>query len=76
MDIEIDALLKLREELNAKSPKEGPSAFRLSVNDLVIKAAAITLRRVPQVNASFTDDAHGCSTTTSISASRCRSRTG
>ena len=57
MDIEIDALLKLREELNAKSPKEGPSAFRLSVNDLVIKAAAITLRRVPKVNASFTDDA-------------------
>jgi pyruvate dehydrogenase E2 component (dihydrolipoamide acetyltransferase) len=57
MDIEIDALLKLREELNAKSPKEGPSAFRLSVNDLIIKAAAITLRRVPKVNASFTEDA-------------------
>ncbi len=57
MDIEIDALLKLREELNAKSPKEGPSAFRLSVNDLIIKAAAITLRRIPKVNASFTDDA-------------------
>jgi pyruvate dehydrogenase E2 component (dihydrolipoamide acetyltransferase) len=57
MDIEIDALLKLREELNAKSPKEGPSAFRLSVNDLIIKAAAITLRRIPKVNASFTEDA-------------------
>jgi pyruvate dehydrogenase E2 component (dihydrolipoamide acetyltransferase) len=57
MDIEIDALLKLREELNAKSPKEGPSAFRLSVNDLIIKAAAITLRRIPRVNASFTEDA-------------------
>ena len=57
MDIEIDALLKLREELNAKSPKEGPSAFRLSVNDLIIKAAAITLRRIPRVNASFTEAA-------------------
>jgi pyruvate dehydrogenase E2 component (dihydrolipoamide acetyltransferase) len=57
MDIEIDALLKLREELNAKSPKEGPSAFRLSVNDLIIKAAAITLRRIPKVNATFTEDA-------------------
>jgi pyruvate dehydrogenase E2 component (dihydrolipoamide acetyltransferase) len=57
MDIEIDALLKLREELNAKSPKEGPSAFRLSVNDMLIKAAAITLRRVPRVNASYTEDA-------------------
>ena len=57
MDIEIDALLKLREDLNAKSPKEGPTAFRLSVNDLVIKAAALTLRRVPQLNATYTDDA-------------------
>jgi pyruvate dehydrogenase E2 component (dihydrolipoamide acetyltransferase) len=57
MDVEIDALLKLREELNAKSPKEGPSAFRLSVNDLIVKAAAITLRRIPKVNASFTEEA-------------------
>jgi pyruvate dehydrogenase E2 component (dihydrolipoamide acetyltransferase) len=57
MDIEIDALLKLREELNAKSPKDGPSAFRLSVNDLIIKAAAITLRRIPKVNASYTEAA-------------------
>jgi pyruvate dehydrogenase E2 component (dihydrolipoamide acetyltransferase) len=57
MDIEIDALLKLREDLNAKSPKEGPTAFRLSVNDLVIKAAALSLRRVPQLNATYTDEA-------------------
>ena len=56
IDIEIDALLKLREELNAKSPKEGPGAFRLSVNDLIIKAAAVTLRRIPRVNASYTDE--------------------
>ncbi len=56
MDIEIDALLKLRAELNAKSAKDGPGAFKLSVNDLVIKAAAITLRRIPTVNASWTDD--------------------
>ncbi len=56
MDIEIDALLKLREELNAKSPKEGAGAFRLSVNDLIIKAAAVTLRRVPKVNATYTED--------------------
>ena len=57
MDIELDALMKLRAELNVKSPKEGPGAFRLSVNDLVIKAAALTLRRIPTVNASWTDDA-------------------
>ena len=56
MDIEIDALLKLREDLNARSPKEGPGAFRLSVNDLIIKAAAVTLRRIPKVNASYTED--------------------
>ncbi len=55
MDIEIDALLKLRADLNAKS-KDGPGAFKLSVNDLVIKAAAITLRRIPTVNASWTDE--------------------
>ncbi len=57
IDIELDALLRLRSDLNAKSAKEGPGAFRLSVNDLIIKAAAITLRRVPKVNASWTDDA-------------------
>jgi len=57
MDIELDALLKLREELNARSPKDGAGAFRLSVNDFIIKAAAVTLRRVPKVNASFTEDA-------------------
>jgi pyruvate dehydrogenase E2 component (dihydrolipoamide acetyltransferase) len=56
MDIEIDALLKLREQLNAKSPKEGPGAFRMSVNDMLIKAAAVTLRRIPTVNASYTED--------------------
>ena len=57
IDIELDGLMKLRGELNAKSPKDGAGAFRLSVNDLLIKAAAITLRRVPRVNASWTDDA-------------------
>lgn len=57
IDIELDALLKLRADLNAKSPKEGPGAFKLSVNDLLVKAAAITLRRIPKVNASYTDEA-------------------
>jgi pyruvate dehydrogenase E2 component (dihydrolipoamide acetyltransferase) len=56
MDIELDALLKLRGELNARSAKDGAGAFKLSVNDMVIKAAAIALRRVPKVNASFTDE--------------------
>jgi pyruvate dehydrogenase E2 component (dihydrolipoamide acetyltransferase) len=56
MDIELDALLKLRGELNAKSAKDGPGAYRLSVNDFIIKAAALTLRRIPTVNASYTED--------------------
>jgi pyruvate dehydrogenase E2 component (dihydrolipoamide acetyltransferase) len=57
IDCELDALLTLRTQLNAKSPKDGAGAFKLSVNDLLIKAAAVTLRRVPNVNASYTDDA-------------------
>ncbi len=57
MDFEIDALLKLRADLNAKSAKDGPGAFKLSVNDLVIKAVAATLRRFPNVNAMWTDEA-------------------
>jgi pyruvate dehydrogenase E2 component (dihydrolipoamide acetyltransferase) len=57
MDVELDALLKLRADLNAQSPKDGAGAFKLSVNDLIIKASAVALRRVPAANASFTDDA-------------------
>jgi pyruvate dehydrogenase E2 component (dihydrolipoamide acetyltransferase) len=57
MDIEIDALLKLRAELNARSPKDGPGAYKLSVNDLVIKATAATLRRFPACNATWTEEA-------------------
>ena len=55
-DIEIDALLRLRADLNARSTKDGPASFKLSVNDLVIKAAAVALRRVPAANASWTED--------------------
>ena len=57
VDVELDALLRLRAELNAKAPAEGPGAYRLSVNDFVIKAAARALRLVPKVNAAWTDDA-------------------
>jgi len=57
VDIELDALLELRAKLNATSPKDGPTAFKLSVNDLIIKACGVALKRHPGVNASWTDEA-------------------
>ena len=56
MDIEIDALIRLMNDLNAKAPKEGPGAYAITINDLVIKASAATMQRVPTVNASWTDE--------------------
>jgi pyruvate dehydrogenase E2 component (dihydrolipoamide acetyltransferase) len=52
IDCEIDALLKIRSELNAKS-----DAYRISVNDFVIRATALALRQVPAANASWSDEA-------------------
>jgi pyruvate dehydrogenase E2 component (dihydrolipoamide acetyltransferase) len=57
VNIELDALLDLRAKLNASSPKDGPGTFKLSVNDLIIKACGVALRRHPNVNASWTDEA-------------------
>ena len=54
IDCRIDALLKLRADLNTRAEKDG---VKLSVNDLVIKAAAIALRKVPAANASYTEAA-------------------
>ena len=54
IDCEIDALLDLRKQLNARAADDG---VKLSVNDLVIKAAALALRRIPGANAGWTDDA-------------------
>ena len=56
VDCDIDALLKLRAEINKGAPEKGESAFKLSVNDFVIKAAAIALKRVPAANASWSDE--------------------
>jgi pyruvate dehydrogenase E2 component (dihydrolipoyllysine-residue acetyltransferase) len=56
IDCEIDRLLKTREEINAGAPKEGKGAFKLSVNDFVIKACAIALKHVPAANASWSDE--------------------
>jgi pyruvate dehydrogenase E2 component (dihydrolipoamide acetyltransferase) len=57
-DVEIGALIKLREEVNAAAPKDkaGNPAFKLSLNDLVIKAWAAALQRVPAANAVWAED--------------------
>ena len=56
VDCEIDALLKGRAALNAQAPEKGEGAYKLSVNDFIIKAAAMTLRKVPAANASWSDE--------------------
>jgi pyruvate dehydrogenase E2 component (dihydrolipoamide acetyltransferase) len=58
IDVDIGRLLTLREEANASAPrdKDGTSAFKLSVNDFVIKAWAAALKRVPAANAVWADD--------------------
>jgi len=56
VDCDIGGLLDARKRLNAKSP-EGNGAYKLSVNDFLVKAAALALMRVPEVNASWTDTA-------------------
>src|SRR5689334_9913634 len=55
-DVTMDALLKIREEANAGAPKEGAGAYKLSVNDFVIKALALALQRVPAANAVWAGD--------------------
>jgi pyruvate dehydrogenase E2 component (dihydrolipoamide acetyltransferase) len=57
-DIGIDALLRVREDANAAAPKgrDGQPAFKLSLNDLVVKAWAAALQRVPAANAAWAGD--------------------
>ncbi|TPI52615.1 pyruvate dehydrogenase complex dihydrolipoamide acetyltransferase [Mesorhizobium sp. B3-1-7] len=62
LDCELDALLALRTQLNAAAPmrktdKGEAPAYKLSVNDMVIKAMAMALMAVPDANASWTDSA-------------------
>jgi pyruvate dehydrogenase E2 component (dihydrolipoamide acetyltransferase) len=52
IDCVLDDLLKLRKDINEKG-----GDYKVSVNDFVIKACALALRKVPQANASWTEDA-------------------
>ncbi len=57
VDCELDALLALRKQLNSSAPVKGEKpAFKLSVNDMVIKAMALALHDVPDANVSWTSD--------------------
>ena len=57
VDCDIGKLMAAREEINEAAPKDrdGKAAYKLSVNDFVIKALALALQRVPDANVSWTD---------------------
>jgi len=59
IDCNLTALMATREALNAAAPKgkDKVAAFKLSVNDFVVKASAMALMKHPDVNASWTDTA-------------------
>lgn len=57
-DCRLDTLLKLRADLNAAAPQiSGAPAYKLSINDMVIKAWALALKQVPATNVSWTENA-------------------
>ena len=61
LDCELDTLLAARKQINDAAAKaagrDEKPAYKLSVNDMVIKAVGMALREVPAANASWTDNA-------------------
>jgi len=57
IDCVIDTLMAAREEINASAPKnkEGKPAYKLSVNDFVVKALGVALQKIPNANVSWTE---------------------
>ena len=55
IECRLDELLRARKRMNESAPQEGPRAYKLSVNDFIIKAMALALQDVPGANASWTD---------------------
>ena len=53
IDLEIDALLAARAKINSLLSDQG---VKVSVNDIIIKAVAVALKRVPEANASYTPE--------------------
>ncbi len=57
LDCDIGKLLAARAEINAAAPnKDGQPAYKISVNDFVIKALALALQRVPDANVTWTEN--------------------
>ena len=54
IDYEIDRLLDMRKELNDRS-KEIENSYKISVNDFVVSAVALVIKKVPMINVSWTD---------------------
>ena len=59
VDCNLDALMAVREKMNAAAPKgkDKVPAYKLSVNDFIMKASAMALMKHPDVNASWTETA-------------------
>jgi pyruvate dehydrogenase E2 component (dihydrolipoamide acetyltransferase) len=59
VDCEMDSLLNVRSEINrtARMNPNGESRYQLSVTDLIIKAWALSLSRIPEANVTWTDEA-------------------
>jgi pyruvate dehydrogenase E2 component (dihydrolipoamide acetyltransferase) len=59
LDCDIGKLLVAREEINGAAPKDkdGKGAYKISVNDFIIKALALALQRVPDANVTWTEGA-------------------
>ena len=55
-EVHMDALMKLRADLNARSAMGG-DGVKLSVNDFIVKAAALACQKVPEANSSWQDNA-------------------
>jgi pyruvate dehydrogenase E2 component (dihydrolipoamide acetyltransferase) len=56
-DMDAGRLIAMREEANAAAPvKDGSAAFKLSLNDFIIKAWAAALQRIPAANAVWAED--------------------
>ncbi|MDX2112171.1 MAG: pyruvate dehydrogenase complex dihydrolipoamide acetyltransferase [Alphaproteobacteria bacterium] len=61
VECELDALMDVRKQINfdaeSRAGKDKKPEYKLSVNDFIIKASALALKKVPAANASWTDEA-------------------